>query len=153
MPCNHNGYPITDLEGVPPPPPDTELDPNNWAPYENWMQFETAEFLFTQEQISGGNIDALLKLWAATLVVHDDAPPFTSHKAMYETINSTNLGNVQWESFTIKYGGLQPDHDVPDWMMAENDIWFRDPLTLVHNMLSNPDFKDEFDYAPFQGYD
>jgi hypothetical protein len=38
-------------------------------------------------------------------------------------------------------------------MMAENDIWFRDPLTLVQNVLSNPNFKDEFDYAPFQEYD
>jgi len=38
-------------------------------------------------------------------------------------------------------------------MMAQHEVWFWDPLMLVHNMLSNPDFKDEFDYAPFQEYD
>jgi hypothetical protein len=111
------------------------------------------EFLFAKEQMSGPNINTLLKLWAAMLAVHDGVPPFASHKAMYEKINSTNLGNAQWETFSIKYGGVQPNHDVPDWMTAENDVWLRDPLTLVHNMLSNPDFKDELNYAPFQKYD
>ncbi len=38
-------------------------------------------------------------------------------------------------------------------MMAEHKIWFQDPLMVIHNMLSNPDFKDEFDYAPYQEYD
>ncbi len=99
------------------------------------------------------NIDILLKLWGATLAVHDNVPPFASHKDMYEKIDSTCIGNVRWESFTIQYEGTWPDHDVPDWMMAEHKIWFWDPLMVVHNMLSNPDFKDEFDYAPYQEYD
>jgi len=72
---------------------------------------------------------------------------------MYEEIDVTRLGDTRWEPFTIKYEGIRPDHDVPDWMMAQYEVWFRDPLTLVHNMLSNPDFKDEVDYAPFQEYD
>jgi hypothetical protein len=125
----------------------------NWAPYENRTQFEAAEFLFSRAQMSGPNIDTLLNLWAATLAPHGAVPPFTSHKDMYDKIDSTQLGDVRWESSSIKYGGARPDHDVPDWMTAKNDIWFRDPLMLVHNMLSNPDFKDEFDYAPFQEYD
>ena len=33
--------------------------------------------------------------------------------------------------------------------MDEN-VWFQDPRILVHNLLSNPDFKSGFDYAPFQ---
>jgi len=103
--------------------------------------------------MSASNIDILLRLWGATLAVHDNVSPFTSHKDMYEKIDSTHLGDIQCESFTIQYEGTWPDHDVPDWMMAEHKIWFRDTLMVIHNMLSNPDFKDEFDYAPYQEYD
>jgi hypothetical protein len=103
--------------------------------------------------MSASNINTLLKLWATSLADYDKAPPFASHKDMYEKIDSSHLGGVRWETFSIQYEGTLPDHDVPDWMTAENDVWFRDPLTLVHNMLSNPDFKDEFDYAPYQEYD
>jgi len=38
-------------------------------------------------------------------------------------------------------------------MDAEFDVWFRDPRTLVHNLLLNPDFDNEFDCAPLQEYD
>jgi hypothetical protein len=37
--------------------------------------------------------------------------------------------------------------------MKEYEVWFRDPRTVVHNMLANPDFNDEFDYAPFRQFD
>jgi hypothetical protein len=103
--------------------------------------------------MSGPNIDNLMKLWAATLATHDDVPPFSSHKEMYEKIDSTPLGDVRWENFSIKYDGVLPDDNVPEWMTAKYDVSFRDPLKLVHNLLSNPDFKDEFDYVPFQEYD
>jgi Plavaka transposase len=35
-------------------------------------------------------------------------------------------------------------------MDADYDVWYRDPHILVHNLLSNPDFKDEIDLPPFQ---
>ncbi len=149
--CGRYGHPIPNSS--PPPPPDHDSSPNNWAPYGNRVQFEAADFLFSRQQMSASSIDFQLKLWAATLAVHGDVPPFASHKDMYEKIDATCLGDAPWESFTLKYEGTRPDHDVPDWMMAQHEVWFRDPLTLVHNMLSNPDFKDEFDYAPFQEYD
>jgi hypothetical protein len=34
-----------------------------------------------------------------------------------------------------------------------DEVWFRDPRSLVRNLLSNPGFDKEFDYAPFQEYD
>jgi hypothetical protein len=37
-------------------------------------------------------------------------------------------------------------------MTSEYDVWFQDPQLLIHNIISNPDFKDEFDYAPVQEY-
>lgn len=103
--------------------------------------------------MSAGDINTLLDFWAASLTVHGDEPPFSNTKDLHNVIDSTPLGDVPWESFSIQYNGTQPASDVPSWMQAEYDVWFRDPRSIVQNMLSNPDFKSEFDYAPFQEYD
>ena len=35
-------------------------------------------------------------------------------------------------------------------MTEEHEVWFHNPVTLLENLLSNPNFKDEFDYTPYQ---
>jgi Plavaka transposase len=103
--------------------------------------------------MSGGHINTLLDLWAASLAKHDDKPPFHSHGDMYDTIDATPLGDVKWESFSLCYNGNVPEGEVPSWMKSEFDVWFRDPRTIIRNLLSNPDFDNEFDYSPVQEYD
>ena len=71
-----------------------------------------------------------------------------NHSDLYDTIDATPLGDVPWDSFSMSYNGPLPESNVPSWMTAEFDIWFRDPRTVVRNMLSNPDFNGEFDEAP-----
>ena len=85
--------------------------------------------------MSAGDIDFILQLWAAFLTAHHESPPFSNHTEMYSAIDSTPLGDVPWESFSLEY-----------------DVWFQDPLGLVHKILSNPDFRDEIDYALVQEY-
>jgi hypothetical protein len=120
------------------PPPRTEALPTDWTPYENWVAFETAEFLYTRNQMSAGQIDTLLDLWAATLIKHNDSPPFTGHRDLYETIDSTPLGDVPWQTFSMSYSGRRPAENVPPWMTAEYDVWFRcrdsflSSLTMAH---------------------
>jgi len=100
--------------------------------------------------MSAGGINFILSLWAASLAVHGDEPPFSNAHSMYDTINSTPLGDVPWSSFTLQHNGTQPVDNIPSWMEAGYDVWFRDPCVLVHNLLSNPDFKGEMDLVPFQ---
>lgn len=103
--------------------------------------------------MSASDIDCLLKLWGASLAAHGEAPPFRNHKDLYSTIDSIPLGDVAWESFSLRYNGTQPDDEVPRWMDANYDVWFRNPRTLIHNILSNPDFNGGFDFTPYQEYD
>ena len=84
-----------------------------------------------------------------SLAVHDKAPPFRNHKDLYSTIDSIPLGDVTWESFFLRYNGTRPDDEAPRWMDANYDIWFRDPRTLIHNILSNPGFNGGFDFMPY----
>ena len=53
----------------------------------------------------------------------------------------------------MKYDGTLPNYNISQWMTDKHHVWFWDPLKLIHNMLTNPDYKDEFDYTPFQERD
>jgi len=90
---------------------------------------------------------------ATSLAPHDDSPPFSSHRDLYETIDSIPVGGVPWQSFTFTYEGPKPADDPPKWMDAEYVVWYRDPHQLFLNMLKNPKFAESFDYAPLRQYD
>lgn len=81
-------------------------------------------------------------------------PPFADIKDMHSQIDATKLGDVPWESFSVTYSGPKPEdpQNVPPWMEAEYEVWFRDPQTVIENQLANPDFKDGIHYAPFREY-
>lgn len=149
-PCDATGAFIS-RDASPPPPPLREK--NNYSPFKDRIQFETADFLYTRNQMSAGHIDFLSLLWAASLAKHDDSPPFGGHRPLYETIDAIPLGDVPWDSITLNYKDKEmlPD-DAPSWQKADYDVWYRDPRLIVQNMLANPDFKDEFDYTPVREF-
>ena len=102
--------------------------------------------------MSGGDIDILLNLIAATLTRHNDQLLFRNHKEMYETIDVTTHGGAPWKSFALHYNGERPDCPAPSWMEVEFDVWYRDPRKLIHQLISNTEFKGEFNYVPFHEY-
>jgi hypothetical protein len=126
---------------------------SDWAPFESRVHFELAEFLFSRNQMPATQIDILLKLWGATLAEHGDAAPFSDHRDLYATIDSIPFGDAPWESFNVVHTGDKPSRDIPSWMTAKYDVWLRNPRTLLHNLIANPDFDKGFDYVPFREYD
>jgi hypothetical protein len=152
MPCDEVGNDRNPETLQSPQRPRTD-HPQDWTPFKDQLSFETAELLFIKNQMPATQIDALFKLWAASLLKYGDSGPFEDHKDLYNTIDSIPLGDVAWETFDMSYCGERPQHDVPEWMDAKYHVWFRDPRTIVRNLISNPDFDGEFDYAPFQEYD
>ncbi|OCH83525.1 hypothetical protein OBBRIDRAFT_743000, partial [Obba rivulosa] len=148
-PCDANGNYL--LAGSPPAPL-SNPDPEDWFPYDDRTHFEAADFLYRRNQMSAEHIDFLAMLWAATLAQHNGTPPFEDHKDLYHTIDSTVLDDVPWKSAKLHYNKPLPEGDIPPWMKSDYDIWFRDPQVVIRNMLANPDFKEEFDYAPHRQY-
>ena len=104
--------------------------------------------------MSEGDTDFLFNLINAMLASHGERAPFRNHSDMHNTIDATTLGEAPWDHFTLKYDGPLPEgvsgENVPGWMTEEHEIWFRNPVTLLENLLANPDFKNEFDYTPYQ---
>ena len=103
MPCDSNGNFIG--PSTPPPPHRPTNDPNDWTPYKSRLDFKIAEFLFSCNQMSGGDINILLELWAASLLKHNDELAFANHKDIYDTIDMTPLGDIPWQSFSVRYNG------------------------------------------------
>jgi len=145
-PCDINGV---DLPPGSPPPARISPENDDFSPYDTRSEFEIADFLFRRNQMPGIEIDDLMDLWATT-VTSGDKVPFANHEDLYNTIDATTLGDTTWESFSVKYTGEKPDipdEDLPPWMLADYDVWFRNPQTIFDNQFANPDFIDEIDYS------
>ncbi|KAF8441008.1 hypothetical protein L210DRAFT_3612177 [Boletus edulis BED1] len=148
LPCDPHG------NFLPPgaPPPAHVNNNDDWFPYKNQLQFETAEFLYSKCQMSATKINALLDLWASSLYPHGAEPPFQDHRHLHEVIDATIIGDVKWQSFSVSYTGEVPEVNPPDWMRQKYDVWFRDPRQVVHKILGNPSFASEMDLRPFAEY-
>lgn len=147
--CNEAG---DFIDPAAPPPLRSKQSSNDWTPYRNRLEFETAQFLFSQEEMSAKKIDTLLHLWGTSLAVHGGVPPFANHQDLYNTIDATPLGDVPWSSHSIGYVGDRSGGTAP-WMDATYEVHFRDPRRLAWNILKNPDFKDEIDYTPYREWE
>lgn len=149
QPCSEDGVYLP--PNTPPPPQHTNHNSEDWTPYRDRIEFETAQFLYCQTQMSATNIDILLDLWASTLLKHNETPPFANHTDLYNTIDSTPLGDVPWQNFSLRYNGddeILDTPQVPQWMTCEYEVWFRDPHTIIMNMISNLDYNNHADIAP-----
>ncbi|KAJ3970658.1 hypothetical protein EV361DRAFT_993615, partial [Lentinula raphanica] len=150
--CDANGDFIP--QDTLPPPRGTE---NEWEPFDSEAHFRLADLLFRKVEMSQANIDELLDIWTcfqqqafqesgceSCLVDR----PFTNHDAMYSIIDSIIDGNAAWQCFqTTVEEGLP--RDAPEWQKTSYQVWYRDPDTVIANILSNPEFAGEFDPAPY----
>ncbi|KAJ6622418.1 hypothetical protein B0H10DRAFT_2175040 [Mycena sp. CBHHK59/15] len=143
VPCDHTGVPLPPNT---PPPPRSVAENDDWSPFEDEVQFGTADFLFRRVEMSKDNIDYLLELWGLSLMKHGDLGPYDNYQQLYAAIDDVKLGDAPWKCF--KTGG-DADVSAPDWARQEYEIWYRDPDVVIRNMLDNPDFDGEFDTTPY----
>ncbi|KAF8258465.1 hypothetical protein EI94DRAFT_1780909 [Lactarius quietus] len=147
-PCDATG---DDIEPGSPPPPYEDHAQDNYSPFRSRAEFELAELLFAEEEMSAGKIDKLLKVLSA---LYDTQPPFTNCQELYTLIDSIKQGDVPWNSFSVAYDGARPPDGMPQppWIDEKYEVWFRDPLQVLENQIANPDFKDMVDFSPKRVY-
>jgi len=144
-PCDeHGNY----LQPDTPPPARTDANPDDWTPFGSHVEFETAEFLYKKVQMSAGDINFLFELWTAYNFQRGGSAPFNNAGDMYRHIDNATLGEVPWQSFTLKYQGAFDPEQSPSWKGAEHVVWFMDPHEVVKKLLANPDFTDGIDFTP-----
>ena len=140
-----NGVPLA-------PQPYTKKASHDWGPFSDCCEFELADLLYTQIQMSGSNVNKLLDIFAAYLHKHGGWPPFSSCAELYDIIDSVQVGDIGWECFGVKYSGDWSDHLVP-WMQDVYDVWMRDPDSAVSQIIGSVDYTNLMDFVPYREYD
>ncbi|KAI0316533.1 hypothetical protein OF83DRAFT_1172820 [Amylostereum chailletii] len=148
-PCDEYG---NDLPPGTPPPPRYGLAHTDWEPFRDPVQFLLADFLFRKDEMSAGDIDYLLELWAMDMDRYGDTGPYASFRHLYKTIDAIKHGDAPWQCFTTSFIGDVPD-DAPKWKKQQYQVWYRDPDVVICNMLDNPDFGGQFDTSAYKFYD
>ncbi|KAF8552429.1 hypothetical protein OG21DRAFT_1477771 [Imleria badia] len=149
LPCDANG------EFLPPgspPPPRPERPSDDWRPFNDCAEFELADLLYTRIQMSAGNINQLLDIFAACLHKHGGQSPFSGCAELYNAIDSLQVGDIGWESFGVAYSGDRTDCPAP-WMDNVYDVWMRDPETAITEIVGDAQFQNLLDLAPYREYD
>lgn len=137
--------------------PASNIESEDWKPFESKTQFELAEFLYAKCQMSEGNVDELFHIWNKSGF---GTAPFSSHQELFNAIDSVEVGDIPWQSFSVQYRDENDDEsgdddggsDRPQWMIDQHEVFYRDPRLVVRRMLSNPDFCKEMDYSPYREY-
>ncbi|KAF8883641.1 hypothetical protein CPB84DRAFT_1850916 [Gymnopilus junonius] len=145
-PCNADGFEIEENARPATPPPQ---DPTDFFPFESRADFELSEWIYSETQISAGKIDRLMHI--LTAMYSDQPPPAANHTEIYEKIDSVEVGDTLWSSFTVHYNGPKTtaaNGKPPVWMEQGYEVWFRDPLEQLESMIGNPEFNGEIDYGP-----
>ena len=147
QPCDADGY---DLPNNTPPTPEEPRADNDYFPYSSRPEFELADLLYQRVQMAGAKVSELMDIWAAYQQIYDvdAAPPFASSQDLYNTIDSTEIGDVAWQAFTVEFDGEVSSDMAPPWQKKSFEVWFRDPLKIAEAQLANQDFAGEMDYAP-----
>ncbi|KAM6489655.1 hypothetical protein JOM56_014891 [Amanita muscaria] len=148
-PCDSLGRDLP--PGMKPQIPEPANHTQEFYPFTDLAEFSLAEFFYTRNQTPAAQIDHLMDIWACK--TPETGPPFADHKDLYDAIDSIELGDAPWNSFGVSYSGNIPsdeDSEVPPWMLAEYEVWYRNPLAVLENQLANPVFKGKFHAAPFR---
>lgn len=147
-PCDESG------EFLPfgaPPPEDDDSD-HSWAPFNDRPSFHFARFAYTKSQLSGGDVDELLEIWAAHNLLNGGGDaPFRDQDELCAVIDSIPHGDAPWETFSLRYDGPL-DESAPSWKHATYQVHCRNTRVVAHNMLSSVDFDGKFDYTAYQEY-
>jgi len=62
-----------------------------------------------------------------------DNVPYASQDDMYGAIDSVEISNAPWQSFSTCYTGKIPEGEPPPWMLTEYDVWYHNPQTVLRN--------------------
>ncbi|KAJ7024440.1 hypothetical protein C8F04DRAFT_1213064 [Mycena alexandri] len=138
---------------IPPPaPPADGLDPAAWKPFASRVEFDFADFHFSNAQSSAAEINTALDLWAASVMSSGNTAPWNSTAELYAAIDHIQEGDAPWKTHNIRYSGPLPAGTPPRWMTQTYELCVRNLREVLHNQLGTRSFKDHVDYVPYRQF-
>jgi hypothetical protein len=106
--------------------------------------------------MSQKDVNELLNIWSVyqcqlsdrTGVYNDEDSPFSEYQQMYSAIDNIHEGGAPWKCFQTIVDDTLPI-DAPEWQKTSYQVWYRDPDTVIANILANPELAHNFDPAPY----
>ncbi|KAF8814138.1 hypothetical protein BYT27DRAFT_7206323 [Phlegmacium glaucopus] len=117
-----------------------------WAPFETEKEWELARWLMTAG-VSQKKIDAFLKLES---IKGDTVPSFHNAWSLLNKFDNLPHG-PEWKFTPFQIVGDIEDHR-GEFQTEEAELWHRDPIDCIKELLGNPVFKDKLNYAPSKVY-
>ncbi|TEB28157.1 hypothetical protein FA13DRAFT_1633446, partial [Coprinellus micaceus] len=131
---------------------------DSWHPFADRHDFDWADYHYVEVQSSEDTINRGLDLWMAEQIqVMQSAegftpPPWSSTKDLYKTIDAIEDGDVPFERVFFRYSGVI-EENAPSWKTATYELCVRDVRAVVQQQMATPQFKEEFQTAPYRQYD
>ncbi|KAF9061853.1 hypothetical protein BDP27DRAFT_1484790 [Rhodocollybia butyracea] len=152
--CDENGSKIPSHTAPSPIQPIEASNP--WAPFDGEAEFRLADHLFRKVEMSQKDVNELLDIWSlfqrqrAQRSGSDDNElgPFSEYCDMYGSIDDIHEGGAPWKCFQTSLDDTLPI-DAPEWRKTSYQVWYRDPNTVISNILANPELSKDFDPAPY----
>lgn len=159
-PCDKNGTFLDDPATTKPLPyPAHTIDPENpWAPFEDRIAYDFAQYHYVEVQSSADEISRNLDMLVANSMKHshnrEASGPngWRNTKDMYTTIDSIPVGDVPWKTYKFRYTGPKPSTP-PQWMLNDYELSVRDIVSVLEQQLSTSEFDGQIDYVPYEEYD
>ncbi|KAI0760729.1 hypothetical protein C8Q74DRAFT_1319609 [Fomes fomentarius] len=120
---------------------------DTWMPFESEDEWELAKWLMTSG-LTQKDIDHYLKL---KITCECTRLSFTSAYLFYKKIDSLPGGFAQWRVELFDTIGDEMDEEGK--LRKETvELWYRDPIECIRELIGNPFFKDVTHYAPERVY-
>ncbi|KZP30194.1 hypothetical protein FIBSPDRAFT_908162 [Athelia psychrophila] len=117
-----------------------------WAPFESEAEWEVARWMM-RSGISQKETESFLKLEKIRTGVK---PSFHNNRAFLQQIDALPRG-PEWTCEPFVVTGDEVD-DKGQLRTEEVDLWRRDPVECVKELLSNPSFRENMSFAPEKQY-
>jgi Plavaka transposase len=151
--CDRDGHYLPSGSCPSPREPLDATPENLYHPFEGHLAFKFADFHFSEQQSSEGDINCILELWAAQVAKHlaNDDVPWKSTGDMYMTIDQVQQGSSPWKMTPFRYQGPLPDNPLK-WMAQSFKLITHDICSVLHMQITCTDFNGHWNYVPFMEF-
>ncbi|KAH7917895.1 hypothetical protein BV22DRAFT_1025530 [Leucogyrophana mollusca] len=116
-----------------------------FAPFEDEEEWSLAKWMM--ENLGQTRIDEYLKL---PITRNRTQPSFHNSRAFLQKIDQLPIG-PEWNCKKVSVTGDKKGED-GEMMVEEVDLWLRDPVECIKELVGNPSFRNCMAYAPEQAY-
>ncbi|KAF8874590.1 hypothetical protein BD779DRAFT_1613547 [Infundibulicybe gibba] len=120
-----------------------QANENQWGPFEDEEEWKLAEWL--SHNVGQKQTDAYLKL---PITRNRTKPSYKNNKTFLQKIDMLPTQGPEWTCDIVTARGNRLNDDGEPMPVERLELWRRDPVECIKELLGNPAFKESLRYAP-----